>query len=1079
MSVFSFRVVLFFCLALCIPQFASAALNLSESEKLWLRDHPVVSVGETTRFQPLFIEAADGSISGILPDSYDLIGEKLGIEFRYVADDWLSVLDRVQKGELDLVGAMNQETAQLYGFEVTASPVNFSTVAFAKKQRDFQLYKDTDLAGLRVAFHEKKIFIKRYLEQRSDEITLVPADSPIDAINLLLNDRADVVLGMNLDSYLLSSNALLEIEPVHVVDSLPVNSVIASAPKNRILLDIIGKAVAELTHDERSRILARWVWTPDDRLSFLSSEERMYLAEKPVLKVMNLNTFPPFSFYENNKPQGYTTDYLQLMAETLGVEIEFVSNKPWHEYLEMLKQGELDLIPHIAVTEERKSFVDYTNFDHIAYTTGFAVNSDVVIETAADLKDKVVAVANKTFLHSYLSKHYPDLKLLLTSSTSEAIQTVAQGRADAVIGSLPALNYYIQKNWLSNLRIAPIGDIELPKITQLPMGVAKGNHLLLSILEKTVPQLPSSKVADLKQKWMNTGPGQLLDAGLNDEERAFLRQKEKLNVCIDPNWMPLEGVIEGKHRGMTADYLAHFRKFVGLPMEFVKSYSWKDSLAAGKEGRCDLFSLIMKTSEREAYLDFSKPYMSIPLVLVTGINQAYIADLTGLNDKRIGIAEGFAIKPLLEQQFPSLVFVDVKDAQDGMRKVSRGELFGYADALPVVGYLIQQTYLGEMKVSGRFQENWELGLGTDKQQPLLNSIFNKAIQQISLEQHQSIQNRWISINYQPSVDYSLIWKLLAGFTLIAGLLLYRNRTVARLNAKLARANQTIISRQKMVDRFVLISTYDIAGHILSANRAFCEAMGYQENEVLGHQMSRYTCPDQPTALFDQIWAQLRLQQSWSGELKCATKQGECVYLNVNIEAMLRDSEVVGYRAISENITDQKRIEELSVTDTLTGLNNRLKIDELLAAQMERHERHGLKFSVLLLDVDNFKHVNDNFGHDVGDKLLKDLANVLKSNVRKIDTVGRWGGEEFVVICENTSSANAYVLAEKLRTVIAETDFGVVGQKTVSIGISELYDGDSLSTIFKRADQALYVAKHNGKNQVMVGRKQELTDQQTD
>lgn len=805
----------------------------------------------------------------------------------------------------------------------------------------------------------------------------------------------------------------------------------------------------------------------------LTEAEQAYLEQRPVLKVQNLATFPPFNFYEGGQAKGYSIDYMNLVGELLGVQIEFVSNKPWHEYLQMLKAGELDLIPHIAITEERKAFVDFSSFSHVIYTTGFAVNNAVQIRTAEDLKGKVIAVVNESFLHTFLAQRYPDLKLLLTASTSEAAKAAAIGQADAVVGSLPALNFYIEKDWLSTLKIAPVEDIELPEIKELPMGVAKGNDLLRSILEKAHAEIPPSQISQLKQKWMNQGPQELLDAGLSEEEKSYLADKARLKVCIDPNWMPLEGRVNGRHSGMTADYMAHFQKFIGIPMRFINSSSWSESLKAGESGKCDLFSLIMRTEEREAFLSFSKPYMTIPLVLVTDISQPFISELSILRQKKIGVAEGFAIKPQLQMAFPHLDFVDVKNAEDGMRKVSRGELFGYADALPVTGYLIQDHYFGELKVSGRFEESWQLSLGVDKNQPLLSSIFDKAIRQLALEDHQRIQNRWLAINYQQGIDYGLIWKIAFVFLVVAALLIYRNRSVARLNRKLEVANKAIVARQKMVDRYVLIVTCDPAGHILSANKAFCHELGYQERELLGHHVLKFSHSTLPTEYFQNFWDELTTKQSWSGEAKCANKEGDTVYLSTNVEAILKGSEVVGYRAISKNITDHKRIEELSVTDRLTGLYNRLKVDEILIAQMDRYERHGMTFSALLLDVDNFKSVNDDFGHDIGDKVLIELSQILQQNVRKIDTVGRWGGEEFVVICENTRAEQAATLAEKLRQLIEDTTFSSVGHKTVSIGVSELQPGDTLSGLFKRADQALYAAKHGGRNQVVVNQKQGL------
>ena len=133
-----------------------------------------------------------------------------------------------------------------------------------------------------------------------------------------------------------------------------------------------------------------------------------------------------------------------------------------------------------------------------------------------------------------------------------------------------------------------------------------------------------------------------------------------------------------------------------------------------------------------------------------------------------------------------------------------------------------------------------------------------------------------------------------------------------------------------------------------------------------------------------------------------------------------------------------QLEELSVTDTLTQLFNRSKLDEVVQYELERARRSKQPFSLILLDVDEFKAVNDTHGHQVGDDVLKSLANLLKNNTRSSDTLGRWGGEEFMLICPDTDADAAKILGEKLRLAVASHLFPVVKQKTASFGLNQLY-----------------------------------------
>lgn len=163
----------------------------------------------------------------------------------------------------------------------------------------------------------------------------------------------------------------------------------------------------------------------------------------------------------------------------------------------------------------------------------------------------------------------------------------------------------------------------------------------------------------------------------------------------------------------------------------------------------------------------------------------------------------------------------------------------------------------------------------------------------------------------------------------------------------------------------------------------------------------------------------------------------------------------------------QELARLSVTDPLTGLFNRLMIDQTLNIEIQRAQRTGQPLSVIMLDLDHFKQVNDVFGHQVGDQVLVTLAKLLRLRTRKIDVAGRWGGEEFLVICPHTSLDGALALAESVRTTIDSHLFESVSHVTASLGVSSYLAGDTGKDLVARADAALYAAKESGRNQVQA------------
>jgi two-component system cell cycle response regulator len=163
--------------------------------------------------------------------------------------------------------------------------------------------------------------------------------------------------------------------------------------------------------------------------------------------------------------------------------------------------------------------------------------------------------------------------------------------------------------------------------------------------------------------------------------------------------------------------------------------------------------------------------------------------------------------------------------------------------------------------------------------------------------------------------------------------------------------------------------------------------------------------------------------------------------------------------------------ELSVTDALTGLQNRRYMEGHLRTLVSESIRSGRSLSMLVADIDHFKVINDTYGHDAGDEVLKEFAVRLKRNTRGIDLACRLGGEEFVIVMPDTDLEHAYQIGERLRACIAADEFTVSDNSvriTASVGIGTLENSnDTPETMFKRADKALYLAKRRGRNRVVA------------
>ncbi|MDD5716781.1 MAG: diguanylate cyclase, partial [Sulfuricurvum sp.] len=431
---------------------------------------------------------------------------------------------------------------------------------------------------------------------------------------------------------------------------------------------------------------------------------------------------------------------------------------------------------------------------------------------------------------------------------------------------------------------------------------------------------------------------------LTSEEQAYLNEKKKIAMCVDPEWFPFEAIRNGKHIGIAADVMKIFEQKLGVPIELVQSESWDNSLYLAQNRQCDILSLASATPRRLTYLNFTSPYITLPLVMATTMEKPFIGDITTLTTQKLGAVKGYAITEKLKTLYPELKIVEVKTVKEGLRKVENGELYGYIDNLIVISSYIQKEYTGVLKVSSRLDEKVELGVATRNDEPIAGMIFEKLVRQMDDAAMQKIYNRWTSTIEQVSwVENLFIWKIF-GFVVL-GVLAF-------------------------TWRYFILKRYN------------------------------------------------------------------------------------------------KKLLILSITDKLTGLYNRQKTDEKLIEEQRKIDRYpNYHSSVMIIDIDHFKFINDTQGHQSGDRILEQLSGIFKTTLRQTDVIGRWGGEEFMVILPHTVMHQAEIAAENLRSTIEKHVFESDNFITVSIGVGELSPQHSVHENIGRIDSALYEAKKSGRNQV--------------
>lgn len=214
---------------------------------------------------------------------------------------------------------------------------------------------------------------------------------------------------------------------------------------------------------------------------------------------------------------------------------------------------------------------------------------------------------------------------------------------------------------------------------------------------------------------------------------------------------------------------------------------------------------------------------------------------------------------------------------------------------------------------------------------------------------------------------------------------------------------------------------------------------------------------------DEVARLVRAFSRMGGRLAESKKALEQLQQNLEhqVTERTRQLEIVNQQLEARN----RALEKLSTTDTLTGVANRAKLEQVLENEIQRCDRYDKVFSVILTDVDHFKHINDTYGHQQGDHVLQQLCRVLEIHLRHTDTLGRWGGEEFLIVATETDLTETERLAQRLRKAVEQHDFGLDPPVTASFGVACYQRHDDLVSLFAKVDAALYRAKTGGRNQV--------------
>tara|TARA_Y100000782_G_scaffold29777_2_gene33300 strand:- start:21953 stop:24916 length:2964 start_codon:yes stop_codon:yes gene_type:complete len=979
--VISKQALLPFILSLFMLVFSAVSqaneIVLTQEEKTWLLNHQEVRVHNEVSWGP-FNYHEFGRPKGYSIEFMNLLAAKLDIEIKYVTGPtWGEFLNMLDHKELDvMLNIIKTEDRSKYILFTDPYVNNPSGIVVRDDNRTVRDLRD--LNG-RVLAIPKGFFYQEIIEKHFPGIQLLLLKDQVDSLKAVAFGRADATMGgIAVQNHLIRKHLMSNLKVVGGIDDPRFANLLRLGVREDwpIFRSILQKAIESVTKEERDRLNRRWLEGGLQRTQalHLDKEEQEFLSSHPVLRVHNEMAWPPFNYNEQGKPKGFSIDVMNLIAKKTGFRIQYISGPNWSDFLEMSKERKLDMMLNIVNTAERRNY--------IRFTRPYAVNPNVIVskkgtkyESIESLFDKTVAIPKGFFYEEILTNEYPQVKLHLVTDALESLKAISIGKADAALGEAAVFNHLIAKNLMNDLTVSGEVDVGKPDLANLRIGVRSDWPILQRIMDRAIESLTRDEVASISQRWMGNEnyiarPGSGLS--LTATEKNYLEKQPGITFCANPDWMPLEQIGPGgRHDGMVADYLNLMADRIGIGMTMLPTENSQQSLEYAQNRRCDIMSAAFETPEATRQLNFTKPYLRLPLVIAIQEDSLFVDGLKSLKDKTVGVPKGYGLLNKFKQDYPSLNIIEVDNVADGLRIVEEGRIFGLIGAIAPVGHAIRKHRFLNLKIGGRLDEDWKLAVAIRNDSPELLSMFNKATDYITEEEHSKVFQRWVSVKFEHDTNYDLIWKLIFAAIIIITAITLWNWKLSRLNKKL------------------------------------------------------------------------------------------------KLEIGLRETAETQLQILNETLNSKNdELSILSTTDALTGLNNRLHIETLLEEELFRLQQFKQPLTILLLDVDLFKKINDQHGHLCGDSVLKQFAQIIVDNTRKTDKIGRWGGEEFMILLPETNAKMAYRLAEKLRTAIAAELFEEVDQVTASFGLAEATEDQSSRELIKKADSALYQAKDQGRNCVV-------------
>jgi len=619
---------------------------------------------------------------------------------------------------------------------------------------------------------------------------------------------------------------------------------------------------------------------------------------------------------------------------------------------------------------------------------------------------------------------------------------------------------------------------------QLPVIKSGSNRFMFDQLQLQrfgikPEQLPDNSILINKDKIL-----------LSNKELQWLNKHPVIRLAPDPDFAPIEFFDKNnQYQGLAADYVSLIEKKLGIYFEIKQFANWDEVIKQTRSHQIDIWGAASATPQRKEYMLFTSPMLDIPSIIIARHDEVDQLSMEKMGNRVVTVVSGYASHDFIKRNYPDIKLDISPNIKTALRKVSFGQVdVMIADQATSI-YSMEQEGISNLKVVGKSAYHYRWAFAIRKDWPELQQILEKGLKMVSIDEHQTIMDKWIRVAskqkswWQLTHEQLIIWAVSTGFVFLILIIFWNRILQQRVRVRTFELAVSHKKLQESEEKYRSIFEYSEDSMFilkddafLLANEASVRLFAYTSQQELIDIPPWSVSPDlqpdgSPSMTKAKEMIAIAIETGFHHfEWLHKKKDGTLFPVDVSLTRIPFENDTAVF-CVCNDITERKKaeaeIQRLATHDALTGLASLNLAQDRLNMAINNAQREKNKAAILFIDLDGFKQINDEYGHQAGDQVLKRVAHHLSSTIRNQDTVARIGGDEFLIVLNGIHHAeNAEQVANKiieaLKTpCIYQQQLLYIG---CSIGIS-IYPDHSVEaeTLVKLADDAMYKVKKSGKN----------------